>query len=265
MNPSALQNLSPSAPSPAVTPCAAPHALTNAGTTRIRLWDAPMRVFHWSLLAAVATAIVTGKLGGDWMGVHGLAGRVIVGLLAFRVIWGLVGSTAARFATFWPTPAKLRAYLQGTWQGVGHNPLGALSVLALLGLLATQAGTGLFGNDDIAFSGPLAVLVSEDWSQQLTRWHHQLATVLYVLLGLHTAAIAFYAVIKKNNLVRPMVTGWKEVTATTPAPRHASLRALVVSVLLGWAAAYAVSGSWIHQGDTSTPPATSATQAPATV
>jgi len=180
------------------------------GTRRIRLWDLPLRLFHWSLLAAVTTAIVSGKIGGDLMGIHAKAGLAIVGLVVFRLVWGLVGSTHSRFSHFMPTPRSVFAYLQGRWKGVGHNPLGALSVFGLLGVLAVQAGFGLFTNDDIAFLGPLASLVSESWQQKLTGYHHQLANVLFVLIGLHVLAIGYYGHAKKDNLVKPMVTGWKD-------------------------------------------------------
>jgi cytochrome b len=227
-----------SAPAEVVTPLSPP-------SRRIALWDLPLRIFHWSLLAAVSTAIVTGLLGGSWMPVHGKAGLTIAGLLAFRVIWGFVGSTHSRFASFVPTPGKLLNYVRGRWLGVGHNPLGALSVLALLGLLSVQVGTGLVGNDDIAFTGPLASLVDEALSTRLTGLHHQLATVLYVLLGLHVAAIAFYGHVKKHKLVKPMVTGWKDVDEQVGPPRRARPRALVAALLIAFGAVYLASGSWI--------------------
>jgi len=179
--------------------------------TRIRLWDLPLRIFHWSLVGAVATAVVTGELGGPWMGLHGKAGLTIVGLVVFRLVWGLIGSTHARFVHFAPTPSKLKSYLRGHWRGTGHNPLGALSVFAVLGLLAVQAGTGLFSNDDIAFSGPLYNAIDDALAGRLTGLHRQLANVLLALLALHVAAIMFYLRFKRDNLVNPMVTGWKEV------------------------------------------------------
>jgi cytochrome b len=166
--------------------------LARAATRRIRLWDAPTRLFHWLLLAAVATALATGWRGGSWMELHGKAGLAIAGLLVFRLVWGFVGNRQARFASFLPTPARLRAYLRGHWHGIGHNPLGALSVLALLLLLSLQVASGVLGNDEIAFAGPLAARVSEELSLWLTGWHKRFAIVLYLLLGLHVAAIAFY-------------------------------------------------------------------------
>ena len=246
-------NSSVSLPSPSGTSATAAAAapstpvITPATPARIRLWDAPLRLFHWSLVAAVGTLIVTGKLGGAWMPVHGYAGRAVVGLVVFRLVWGVVGSAPARFASFWPTPGRIAAYLRGQWQGVGHNPLGALSVLALLTLLALQAGTGLFGNDDIAYTGPLADLVSTDFSEQITHWHQRLANVLYVLLGLHVAAIAFYKLVKKHDLLRPMVTGWKQVPAQIPPPRSAPRWALPVAAVLAAVAVYASGAPWLRQ------------------
>jgi cytochrome b len=210
--------------------------------TRIRLWDLPVRVFHWSLVLAVATAVVTGELGGSWMELHGKAGLSIVGLVVFRLVWGLIGSTHARFVRFAPTPGKLKAYLRGRWRGTGHNPLGALSVFALLALLAVQATSGLFSNDDIAFSGPLFNRVDEALAGRLTGIHKQLANVLLVLLALHVAAIAFYAGLKKDNLVKPMVTGWKDVEAGASTEEGGPV-AFVVALAIALGAVYAVSGA----------------------
>lgn len=226
-------------------------------TKRIKLWDLPVRIFHWSLVAAVTTVIVTGKIGGDMMEWHGRAGLAIVGLVAFRLSWGFLGSTHARFTSFVPSPRGILSYLQGKWRGVGHNPLGALSVLALLLILGVQAGTGLFSNDDIAFTGPLINLVEEELSQDLTAWHHKLVNVIFALLGLHVAAILFYVKFKKDNLVKPMVTGWKEVNAKDPAAtqktRPGGPVAFVVSVLIGAAAVYGANGAWIHTPKAATP------------
>jgi len=209
---------------------------------RVLVWDLPTRIFHWSLAAAVTLAIVSGEIGGDLMPLHAKAGLAIVGLVAFRLVWGVVGATHARFANFAPTPAALRAYLRGRWQGHGHNPLGALSVFALLALLAAQAGTGLFGNDEISFTGPLAALVEEATSLRLTGWHKQLVNLLFALLALHVLAIAAYLVIKKDNLVKPMVTGWKEARSGTSA-RQGSWSALLLSLAAAAAAVYLASGA----------------------
>jgi cytochrome b len=217
-----------------------------SGLVRIRLWDLPTRVFHWSLVIAVLIAFVTAKIGGDLMELHGKAGLAIIGLLAFRLVWGIVGSTHARFRNFLPSPSKLRAYFKGQWQGAGHNPLGALSVIALLGLLAAQAATGLFANDDIDFSGPFAALVEKARSDSLTGLHHQLSKVLLALLALHIVAIVFYVAFRKNNLVKPMVTGWKEVPAGKSAT-GGSIVGLVAALLIALATVYGASGATLKK------------------
>ena len=232
---SSSQSLTQAAPGDALEP--AGHA-----RVRIRLWDLPTRAFHWSLVAAVLTAVITGQVGGDWMEVHGKAGLTIVGLVMFRLVWGFIGSTHARFSSFVPTPNKVSAYLRGRWQGVGHNPLGALSVLTLLGLLAAQGASGLFSNDDIAFAGPLAVLVSDSLSARLTGLHHQIADGLLVFIGLHVLAIVFYAWFKKDNLVKPMVTGYKETESGEPA-RQGGWLAFVTALSAALAAVYLASGA----------------------
>jgi cytochrome b len=192
---------------------------SRAGARRFLLWDLPLRVFHWSLVAAVTTAVVTGELGGAWMPWHGRAGLAVVGLLVFRIVWGCVGSTTSRFAHFAPSPASVRAYLRGRWRGIGHNPLGALSVFALLGLLSLQAATGLFGNDDIAFAGPLNHLVDDGAGARATGWHRVLAEGLFGLLALHLLAIAFHGIVKRHRLVRPMITGLQDAGPGVPPPR----------------------------------------------
>ncbi len=177
----------------------------------IQVWDLPLRLFHWLLALAVLSAVITGEIGGALIDWHGRIGVLILGLLVFRLIWGFVGSAHARFTNFFPTPAKINAYLKGQWKGHGHNPLGALSVIALLGVLATLVGAGLFANDDIAFQGPLFSLVSKSVSDKLSSLHAFGFNVLAALLVLHIAAIVFYARVKKHNLVRPMLTGKKHV------------------------------------------------------
>jgi cytochrome b len=203
----------------AVDGLAARAPASRASARRFQLWDLPLRVFHWSLVAAVATAVVTGELGGAWMPWHGRAGLAIVGLLVFRIVWGIVGSTTSRFTQFAPSPASMLAYLRGRWRGIGHNPLGALSVFALLALLSLQAATGVFGNDDIAFAGPLNHLVDDDLGARVTGWHRLLADGLFVLLALHLAAIAFHVLVKRHRLIRPMVTGLQDAAPGTPLPQ----------------------------------------------
>lgn len=222
---------------------------------RILLWDFPTRLFHWLLVAAMIGAVVTGQLGGNLMVWHGRIGLLIVGLLAFRLAWGLVGSTYARFAQFFPSPVRIAAYLRGEWRGEGHNPLAALSVFGLLGLLTVQAASGLFSNDDIAFTGPLFSLVDKALSNRLTGLHHLLSNVLIALVGLHVAAIAYYGRIKKQPLLKPMVTGWKD-DACGESARGGGLVALVIALSMSFALTYGASGSWLPAPP---PPAATAT------
>lgn len=214
--------------------------------TRVLIWDLPTRLFHWLLACAVVAAVLTGQLGGGLIELHGKIGIAIFGLLAFRLVWGFAGSTYARFAQFFPTAARIKAYLAGQWQGEGHNPLGALSVFALLGLLSVQVLSGLVANDDIAFRGPLYDLVGRDWSNRLSGLHHLLSNLLIALVGLHVAAIAFYGHVKKQKLLQPMLTGWKEACEGPSATGGGTL-ALVVALAVAAAAVYGASGAWLPE------------------
>ena len=227
---------------------------------RIRLWDLPTRLFHWLLAGLVVASFVSGKIGGNAMDWHGKFGLAILGLLAFRLVWGFAGSTYARFVSFLPTPAKVLAYLRGQWRGVGHNPLGAFSVFGLLLLLTFQVGTGLFGNDDIAFRGPLYELISKDLSDRLTGLHKLSVNVLIALVTLHIVAIAFYVRVKKNDLIRPMLTGWKEVAPGEGASASGGgALPLAVALLVAVATVYGGSGAWLP---TPPPPPVSAPATP---
>jgi cytochrome b len=212
----------------------------------VKVWDAPLRVFHWGLVASVSTAIATGLQGGDWMDLHGQAGIAVAGLLAFRLVWGLVGSETARFTSFIRGPRAIQAYLRGHWHGQGHNPLGALSVIAILVLLSAQVLSGLFGNDEIAFSGPLSAWVSEDTSIWLTGKHRLLVNGVYAILALHILAIVAYKVFKKEALVRAMVTGRKAVEEAVAAPKAAPGWALPFALFLSAGAATLAAGVWLQ-------------------
>jgi cytochrome b len=212
---------------------------------RLRVWDLPTRLFHWLLAAAIAAAGITGEIGGGVIEIHGKIGLCIVGLIAFRLAWGVVGSTTARFSSFVRGPAAIRAYLQGTWRGIGHNPLGALSVLGLLALIAAQVGTGLFANDDIAFQGPLSVLIDKELSDALGELHEEVFGLLLTLIGLHLAAIVFYVRVKKHSLVNPMLTGWQDDAPNeAQAPKPAGPLALVIALAFAALAVWGASAAW---------------------
>lgn len=210
---------------------------------RITIWDLPTRIFHWSLLALVVAAVISAQIGGNAMVWHGRFGTGILGLLAFRLTWGVIGSTYARFATFVRGPGAIAACLRGQWQGLGHNPLGALSVLAMLLVLLAQGLTGLFADDDIAFKGPYAILVSTDTSIWITGWHSTNAWILGALIAAHLIALAYYARVKKDPLLMPMVLGYREVPLNQARPATGGgIGALVVAVAIGAGAFWVASG-----------------------
>ncbi len=190
---------------------------------KIRVWDLPTRLFHWVLVLLVVTSVVTQQIGGNAMEWHFFSGYSILTLLLFRLVWGLIGSRYARFKDFLYSPAAIIAYLKAGSattgrSSLGHNPVGSLSVLALLGILLAQAMTGLFANDDIASEGPLVRYISKDRSDWLTWLHADIFSLfIYGLVGLHVAAIAYYYFGRKENLVKPMLTGNKEIAQEAPA------------------------------------------------
>lgn len=213
----------------------------------IRVWDGPLRVFHWLLAVSVLAAITTGWLGGNWMLWHGRLGVMVLGLLVFRLLWGFWGSTYARWGCIFRAPLSIPAYLSGNWHQAGHNPLGALSVLALLGLTGLQVFTGLFANDDIAFQGPLYTLVTRSLSGELTDLHRQIQWLLVGLVGLHLSALVFYRC-RGLALVPPMITGrMPQHAPEQQSAQGGSLRVALVAVLLAGVVVWGVQelGGWL--------------------
>jgi cytochrome b len=210
---------------------------------RFRVWDLPTRVFHWALVFCVVASFVTAKIGGNAMIWHGRIGVAVVGLLVFRLVWGFAGSTYARFTQFVRGPSAIRAYLRGQWQGEGHNPLGALSVLAMLATLILLVTTGLFANDDIAFEGPLYALVGKELSDRVVGIHRLVEPAIILLVLAHLAAIFYYVRIRKETLVRPMITGDKVGAGETA--KGGGIIAFCVALAIGLAAAYGASGAWL--------------------
>lgn len=196
----------------------------------VTVWDWPLRLFHWLLVITVAAGYATGELGGSWTDWHGRLGMLALGLIVFRLVWGLVGTTYSRFISFMPSWSSLKAYKNGDWQGAGHNPLGALAVWALLIILTLLVTTGLFANDDIGFQGPLAAEIDKSVSDKLSGWHSLLMDLLLGLVGLHLAAIGFYQWRNKTNLIKPMFNGKKQLPETQSIPSNHAVRILPLSI-----------------------------------
>jgi cytochrome b len=203
-----------------------------------RIWDLPVRLVHWAIVVLVALQWATAKydvLSMDW---HFRFGYVLLGLVAFRVLWGFAGSDSARFTRFVRGPAAVWRYLRaGARERFGtHNPLGGWSVVLLLAVLLVQATTGLFANDDDIVVGPLADVVDARVSENLTELHEDGQNVILALVGLHVLAVLWHFVTRKEDLIVAMFTGRKRLAAD-PAYRFAGIgRALA----LGAAVALAV-------------------------
>lgn len=179
---------------------------------RVKVWDLPTRLFHWLLVVFVITSFVTAEIGGNAMQIHELSGFVILTLLLFRVGWGFMGSRPSRFSAFVHGPTAVFTYAKGLMRKdsahyFGHNPLGGWSIVAMMLALLVQAGTGLFANDDILTEGPLYGWVSKATSNFITDIHEWNQAMIVALITIHVVAILFYFLVKRENLVTPMITG----------------------------------------------------------
>jgi cytochrome b len=200
---------------------------------KIRIWDLPTRLFHWLLVMAVIGSFVSVKLGGNAMIWHGRFGYLVLALIFFRIIWGFVGTHHARFVHFIRSPNAVLTYLKNSVETPGHSPVGAISVLVLIGLFLIQALAGLFASDDIAFDGPLAKYVASSWVELLTSLHRWNEWVLLALVGVHIGAILYYKYAKRINLISAMITGDKEWTETAPLVQDDSkVRLKAMAILL---------------------------------
>jgi cytochrome b len=209
----------------------------------VKIWDLPVRLFHWTLVALLAFMFWSGKTGGNVMEYHMYAGYWVLALVLFRVMWGFAGSTHARFSDFLAGPDRAIAFAKRLVSKspvtvAGHNPLGGWMVVALLVSLLVQAGTGLFSNDDIAAEGPLFPLISKPLSDKLSTLHSWNFNVLLALSAVHLIAVLFHVFVKKENIVAAMFTGVKTVDASAedaarvPGTRFvSSWRALALFVL----------------------------------
>jgi len=200
------------------------------------VWDLPTRLFHWLVVLSIIGSYVTAKLGTEWMPWHFRLGFFMIGLLIFRVIWGLIGPRHARFVNFIRGPTSIVAYLKGGIKSVGHNPLGAGMVVLMLLLLLVQVTTGLFSTDDIAYVGPYNPSVSHALAEKLTGFHHKNFNLILAAVVLHLAAIIFYTFVKKEPLVPAMFHGHKPadyVSAHEAIPSSQLWKALIVIAVAG--------------------------------
>jgi cytochrome b len=207
----------------------------------LRVWDLPVRLFHWALVVLVLVSFTTAQIGGNAMQYHEWSGLTILTLVLFRVLWGFAGSTYARFGAFLRGPRSALDYACTLLCGrpafhAGHNPLGGWMILLLLASLLVQAGTGLFANDDIMIEGPLVKHVSKETSDVLTRIHHFNFNVLAALVTVHMGAALYYLRAKRENLILPLVTGRKQVPEGTPAQDRRGGPAWLALVLLATSA-----------------------------
>ena len=216
------------------------------------VWDGFVRCFHWTLVALFTFSVITGKIGGNAIQWHMWSGYAILALVTFRIVWGFVGGEYARFGSFLGSPVRAFRFAKGLLgktheHVIGHNPVGGWMVLVLLILLAMQAGLGLFSNDEIATTGPLARYVSDETSITLMGRHRVLGDILLILVGVHIAAVLFHLFVKKENLVRAMFHGNKELppelAREAQAARKASLPLGFVVLSLA-IAAVAVAVNW---------------------
>jgi len=233
-------------------------------TQIILVWDLPLRLFHWLLVMGVVTACITGEIGGLWLELHSQAGIFTLALIIFRFVWGFLGSTHSRFINFFPTPFRLRTYFSDKWRNIGHNPLSALSVFALLGLISVQAGFGLFAmNDDIEFHGPLYELVNTTLSKRLTSWHAVSFYGLLLFIAIHVSAIGYYAWFKGENLVLPMITGkTKPDYDITPQIYGGGKLQLIIAVSTAGIVFWSIESGALVQYLSSVQPISSATTVP---
>ncbi|MGM0595111.1 MAG: cytochrome b/b6 domain-containing protein [Pseudomonadota bacterium] len=215
---------------------AQPSPRADSTSRRLFVWELPVRLFHWTLVALVIALFVSIEVL-DNMDRHAQLGYALLALVLFRLIWGVVGGTYARFRDFVHGPGKVLRYAKTFPDKApepipGHNPLGGWMVVVLLLALLGQAVLGLFSNDDILFDGPLRGLVSKEASDTMTALHEQLFHVLLVLIGLHIAAVIYHKLRKGENLVSAMFTGYKRLPANTQAEPSRGGKSWLAAIIL---------------------------------
>lgn len=205
------------------------------------VWGIPVRLFHWALLGLICVSFYTGKFGEfDSIDNHMLAGYGVIALVMFRLMYGFIGKGHIRFTSFIKGPKTIIGYLKNPEPTPGHNPLGALGIIALLLSLAVQAGTGLFTTDEIFIEGPLYHLVSSDTASTLSKIHSINQWILLGLIGVHITAIAVHELWLKESILGAMIHGKKELDAKEPEQSHQFVLALICIAIAGGSTWYLV-------------------------
>jgi cytochrome b len=217
---------------------------TTNSTRTVRVWDGPTRLFHWILVVLMVVSYVTGTRGGDALKLHFWSGYAILTLVLFRIVWGVVGGTHARFASFVRgIPSALHhvreVFGRGPTSDIGHNAIGGWMIVVLLAVLLVQTGTGLFADDDIVTTGPLGDLVSSGARSRLTTIHKYNVDLILVLAGIHVLAVFTYLVLKRQNLIGAMITGRKHGLPAHTLDAARTHPAIAAAVLVGAAAVVA--------------------------
>jgi cytochrome b len=201
-----------------------------------RVWDLGVRMFHWLMVATIAIALVTGLSGPpNLLNVHIAAGAAIGGLVAFRVLWGLLGSTYARFSSFPVHLTAIYADLAGLVAGRrpryrGHNPLGSLMALTLLAIISLSVMTGVVTLGGVDKQGPLAFAAPYAAGKAAQRVHLALAYGLLALIAGHLLGVAYESIQARTNLPLAMITGKKAAFATDHAARPAKAKPLLAGL-----------------------------------
>jgi cytochrome b len=207
----------------------------------VRIWDLPTRLFHWALAVLVLFSWISGQFGDrDWLEWHFRSGYLIFALIAFRLLWGFAGDRYARFASFRPSFVRAWTYLRSPAPAAGHNPLGALSVYALLLATGLQVITGLLSSDGEFTEGPWAIFVSERTVRLMSSLHSVNRWALLALVTVHLAAIVGYSVVRGKETTLAMLTGTRHGITVEPAADdlvirlRAALLLALASLLVGY-------------------------------
>jgi cytochrome b len=217
-----------------------PHQVKNSSVqhkrSKVFVWDIPVRLFHWTTVILMVALYITAKVLDGAIELHATIGRFVIILVLFRILWGIVGSSYARFSQFVRGPGAVMDYARSLLSSkseffIGHNPLGGWMVLVLLVVSLVQALLGLFANDDILFEAPLAYLVSKETSDYITGLHANLFNCFLVLVGLHIAAVIWHKLFKGEDLLWAMFTGYKDLPKGVEA-RNASGGGFILAFVL---------------------------------